>query len=355
MTATLFTSSRADRAKTHQVESSRPNRHVSEDGAMRDHGGPCGYCGSRSSAKLYSTHAGCGDLYHLNRCRACHAVFLSPRPSDDELARAYDDSYYGNGAEKFDGPVERILDVFRGRRAAKMTRLLQPGARILDIGCGNGKFLDLLGRRGFQAHGVELPGKAAQRASARGLRLTLGPLGQGDYPDDHFDAVTLWHVFEHLTEPLKTMRIVTRILKPGGYLFISMPNIDSWQGRVFRGRWLHLDPPRHLFFFRPDDLARRLEHFSFKLIGHSYLSLEQNPFGMQQSLLNCLQRRRDVLFEALKGNPEVIAKHAGLNVLIQKAFLVATFPLFVCLSMVEAAAGKGGTMELVFRKHSGEG
>ena len=316
-----------------------------------DNTSSCAYCSAKQSLKLYPTYSISGDNFHLNRCLECNAVFLSPPPTTEQLQKAYDDSYYGQGDEKFTGWIERILDYFRSARVRTVNKYIKPPARILDIGCGNGRLLDGLIKRGFEGYGIELPGKAAQRAAQIGrLQLKTGTLEQGDYNPDFFDGICMWHVFEHLTKPKETLQIIQKILKPGGFLFISLPNIDSIQSRLFKGKWLHLDPPKHLFFLGKSDLISQMKDLGFKLIGQTHFSLEQNPFGIQQSLLNCFFKKREILFEALKGNITYTQQHSPLSIILQKLFYITTFPVFALLAAPEAIVKKGGTMELIFQK-----
>ncbi|MGD8501330.1 MAG: class I SAM-dependent methyltransferase [Phycisphaerales bacterium] len=318
---------------------------------LTDNADLCAYCGAGGGLPLYRTCSISGDRYCVKRCLECRAVFLTPRPSRQQLGQTYDDSYYGKGKGKFAGYIEKVLDFFRLARARRVSKFVGPPAKILDIGCGNGRFLGYLIRHGFEGYGTELPGKAASRAAEiPGLTLKVGHLSEAQFSEHFFDCVCLWHVFEHLTDPKETLQIIQRILKPGGYLMMSLPNIDSLQSKLFRGNWLHLDPPKHLFFLEARDLISELRVFGFKLISHSYFSLEQNPFGIQQSILNCLLGRREVLFEALKGNVAYTRQYSWFSITLQKLFCLSTFPIFVLLAGLEAALRKGGTMELIFRR-----
>ncbi len=313
--------------------------------------GSCPFCGGQAGPKLYRTKSIFGDEFALHRCLDCRAVFLVPRPSAAQLEQAYDADYYGRGRAKFGPWVEKVLGYFRSSRCRKVGRLVSPPANILDVGCGSGEFARRLVERGYRVCGTELPGKAAERAGqVAGLTLKVGALREGDFGKGYFDAVCMWHVLEHLAEPKKTLDVVGRLLKPGGYLFISLPNIESLQSRLFRGKWLHLDPPRHLFFPGPADLIAEMAKLGFAPAGESHLSIEQNVFGFQQSIVNCLCGRRDMLFEALKGNIEYVKGYARWKIFLQKGFWVATFGLFVGAAALEAALRMGGTVEFVFRK-----
>lgn len=315
----------------------------------------CGYCGQNNSYPCYSTKSIQGDLFFIRHCRACGAYFLVPRPSAERLRQVYDDGYYGSEDRKFLPCIERLLDVFRKTRSRRVRRYVSPPARILDIGCGNGRFLNYLIGEGYEGYGIELQGKAAERAlRIAGLKLKQGSLEADDFPEAYFDGVCLWHVFEHLTEPGRTLEIIGSILKPGGYLFISFPNIRSWQSRLFKGKWLHLDPPKHLFFFSSNRLIALLETWGFSLCWKTTLSLEQNPFGIQQSLLNCVFSKRELLFEQLKGHGSYTADYSPWILGLQKILAVLTSPFFVLLAVIESAFNAGGTMEMVFQKCGGQ-
>lgn len=316
----------------------------------------CVYCHRVNSLPLYDTVSTAGDRFTLRKCRHCGACFLSPKPTKQQLDAAYDDSYYGQSESKFSGWIERVLDHFRSQRARTVMRYVKAPANVLDLGCGNGRFLQGLIDHDYSGYGIELPSKSAERASGiPGLHLKTGQLCEDDFGEHFFDAVTMWHVFEHLPEPRATLGIIEKVLKQGGYLLVSLPNIDSVQSMLFRGRWLHLDPPRHLSFFGALDLPRIMQSFGFELVTTKHFSLEQNPFGMQQSILNCVLSKREVLFEVLKGNRLYASEYSGISISLQKMFYIATFPLFALLSVIEACLKSGGTMEMVFRKARGEG
>jgi SAM-dependent methyltransferase len=312
----------------------------------------CVFCGRPDGTDCYPTRSIFGDQFRIVRCSDCGAYSLAPAPTEQQLSQAYDSSYYGEREEKFNPLVEKALDLFRDLRSAYLRRRLSPGARLLDVGCGNGRFLKFLSRRAsFELHGIELPGNSAERASRiPSIRLKVGTLKPGDYPKGYFDAVTLFHVFEHLPDPAGTIATITEILKPGGWLVMSFPNIASWQSRLFRGDWLHLDPPRHLFFFEPGDLARHLAPKGFRLVRSSYWSPEQNPFGAVQSLLNRWNPERDLLFEALKGNRAYYAGVPRGRILLNGLFFVLSFGWFVLTDAMASLARKGATVEMTFRK-----
>lgn len=313
---------------------------------------PCGYCRSTTSRPLLACADTTGHPWFWRTCLECGAVFLAPRPTADQLAAAYGTQYYGKSDTKFIGLEERFMVLCRNSRARRLAKLLPTGGSILDLGCGNGGFLSALGRRGaFRLSGIELKGASACRAASRPeIALKIGPLQAGTYPPDSFDLVTLFHVFEHLPEPRETLAIIHRILKPGGRLVMSFPNISSTQARIFRAAWLHLDPPRHLFLMPPRAFERATDSLGFRVERVRFASIEQNPYAFVQSLLNTVLRDRDVLYERLKGNLGYAPQHGRLSLLAQKTLAAALFPFAVGLDACEGAFGRAATVEFTLTK-----
>lgn len=312
----------------------------------------CPYCTQTSASTFCHTTDIFGDEFDLLVCSNCDAHYLDPMPTGAQLARAYDDSYYGEGEEKFEGPVEKALNVFRDLRASHLAKLLNRTGKVLDIGCGNGNFLAAVGKRGqFELHGSELEGGSAERAKrVQGIQLHLGELQELEFESDSFDGITLFHVFEHVTNPKEVLEIIARILKPGGHLVMSFPNIGSFQSRFFRGMWLHLDPPRHIFFFRPKAFKKIMKDHGFEVLREKHFQPEYNPFGFQQSILNRLVGQREVLYEHLKRNTEYTKDYSKSSLLIQKLFFMASFPFFIAVDMLEGLLKSGGTVEFTLRK-----
>ncbi|MDD2944158.1 MAG: class I SAM-dependent methyltransferase, partial [bacterium] len=273
-------------------------------------GSLCPLCSSKSY-KPFTKATDVGyKTYDYRRCDNCHTVYLGLQLSQSEISDIYEASYYGsNDDKKFLRPVQRAIDWFRYKRAQKVSLdILQSSStsakfRCLDIGCGDGIFLAQMKQLGFDIYGTEIPGPAASRAAKiEGINLHLGNIEDAEYKEQFFNIVTMWHVIEHLPDTSQLAQKIAWILKPGGKLHLSYPNIASWQAQVFKKNWLHLDPPRHLWLAPPEKLILMFEKHGFKLVSTRHFSAEQNIYGIIQSLLNLLPQRRDFLYEALKGN-----------------------------------------------------
>jgi len=319
---------------------------------MTDKTAKCGYCKLTDFRVCYSTSDIQGNEYKICHCNKCKAYFLHPRPHADLMEKIYNNEYYGNSEKKFKGIYENIMDYFRQRRAYKVSRLTGNNAAILDIGCGNGRFLKkLLDYGSYELYGTELEGNSARRAAKiPEIKLKIGELEESDFKPESLDAVTMFHVFEHLAEPEKTINIIHKILKIKSIIYISFPNINSFQARIFKGKWLHLDPPRHLFFFKPADFICLMENKGFEHIHSTYTSIEQNPFGLVQSTLNLVLKKRDVLFELLKGNKSYADNYSPIHLFFQKLYFFGSFPFFIFSDLLVSVIKKSATVEMIFRK-----
>jgi len=314
----------------------------------------CRFCELSNTKAFYHTFDIFGNSFKIYKCSDCNVYFLGPHPSKSILDKAYDSSYYGEKDEKFYHFFEKVIDYFRWRRAKRVSKFLVDGSKVLDIGCGNGRFLSSLSKLGkYELFGTEMDGNSANRAKRIAkINLKIGAITKDDFANDTFDVITMYHVFEHLTEPKETIEIIKKILKKDGVFVVSFPNITSLQSKLFKGKWFHLDPPRHLLFFDPNDFSKLLSSYNFKLVNLKYTSTEQNPYGMVQSILNMLNKKREILFEFLKRNSSYTKDISKFNLFAQFAFFIISFPFFILTDAVVSLFKKGATVEFIFQKIS---
>jgi len=166
------------------------------------------------------------------------------------------------------------------------------GGRILDVGCGAGLFLLALDGRRWERTGVE-PIHAAiaavRTAGFADIDWSEGDLFDLNAPERSFDCITFWSVVEHLSQPRRTLTEAARLLRPGGKIFVSVPNFASLQSTVFGRHWYHLDLPRHLHHFTVDSLNRLSRQAGLQPV-RRFARLEV-LHGMKQSLLSWSEER----------------------------------------------------------------
>lgn len=140
------------------------------------------------------------------------------------------------------------------------------GGRILDVGCGNGSFLNAMAAVGFDVHGLEpyqesLAGVPEELRS----RIRCEPFESANYPEKSFDAITLWHVLEHLARPVETLQSVRKFLKADGILILEVPNFASREARWLGPHWYNLDAPYHFWHFTPATLEAAVHRAGFQV------------------------------------------------------------------------------------------
>jgi len=150
------------------------------------------------------------------------------------------------------------LRLEKQRSASQYLDDLPPG-RVLDVGCGDGRFLYRMHQAGWTVAGLDFDPKGIEAAKSKygrfGFELMNTDLFSARFPDNSFDAVTLGHVIEHVPDPVAIMAETKRILKPGGRLVAITPNVESYGQNLFRDCWRDWDPPRHLQLFSLASLA----------------------------------------------------------------------------------------------------
>jgi SAM-dependent methyltransferase len=258
--------------------------------------------------------------------------------------QVYAGEYYSSAhAARFKLPVaETVMRLFRQRRARVLSRRLAgvAGKRILDVGCGRGMTLRALGRRGADVYGTQLSpsaARAAERLIGAG-RVFVGELRGAGLPAASFDAVTLWHVLEHVVDPVETLTEVARLLKPNGLVYVEVPNAGGWTARTFGRDWLAWDVEHHAWHFTPPTLEAVASRAGLRPAGSAYLSLEYSPVTLMQTWLNRLLGGDNALFRAVKefrstDQPfprAVVVGHAIAGAVLLAPACVATLLLGAC-------------------------
>lgn len=229
----------------------------------------CPNCNSNSLAdylKAKDRHYGNTGEYATSICKNCSLVFMNPMPNDDELAGFYPpETYYSfhesikNQQSPLKQKIFKLLCINFPTHDAKFPT---PG-RILDIGCGNGYSLVKYKNTGWEVFGVEPSSVAAKVGNENGLNIFCGTLIDAKFPDNHFDYIRSNHSFEHVYNPNETLKEIHRVLKPGGKLFIGVPNIKGLMPKIFKQYWYYFGLPVHTFNYNPASLSAMLNKHNF--------------------------------------------------------------------------------------------
>lgn len=230
----------------------------------------CVVCGADDADRLYVGQDrlhGIEGVFQLVRCRCCGLVYLRPRPSKKEIGRYYPDDYRAYTGDHDLGALARLTRRLGTEKKCKAVTGMRGKGEILDVGCATGQFLSMMRDKGWVTRGIEVSQYAALYAKEKlQLEVFPGELHEAGFPEKQFDVVTMWHVLEHLHDPVATLVQVHRVLKDDGLLMVSVPNIECLQARIFGQFWAGLDVPRHLYVFSPQTLERLFERAGFRLI-----------------------------------------------------------------------------------------
>ena len=196
--------------------------------------------------------------FKVLQCKNCSLVFVYPLPDRSELEEHYDDSYY---RDWLDTQRESRIKMWN-KRLAKLQRFSQ-GGTLLDVGCGEGTFLQLAEKNGWKTNGTEVSSYAARYAAGvSGADIFCGELPDARYPKNSFDVVTVWHVLEHVRDPKRYLEEIQYILKPDGLLVIAVPNLNNLVMQIA----YRIIKRRKLKLFSKDEKEVHLYHFSAQTI-----------------------------------------------------------------------------------------
>jgi 2-polyprenyl-3-methyl-5-hydroxy-6-metoxy-1,4-benzoquinol methylase len=147
-----------------------------------------------------------------------------------------------------------------------MTLAREPIGKLLDVGCGGGRFLNRMKKRGWIVEGTDFDEQATKKVSARyGIQTHVGDLTQCALPANSFDVITMSQTIEHLYDPISTLHESLRTLKPGGLLVMTTPNTLSIGAAEFGPFWRGWEAPRHLHLFSVDSLQQLTQRAGFEV------------------------------------------------------------------------------------------
>jgi 2-polyprenyl-3-methyl-5-hydroxy-6-metoxy-1,4-benzoquinol methylase len=231
----------------------------------------CGEPGNTLYKELHDFIFDAPGRWELKECTAstCGLVWLDPFPIEEDLHLAYQ-TYYthkeNGGNSKPGGKFRDVLyktyafanslpGVILGLQSEKKRMSFMfldelPPGRVLDVGCGDGTFLNRIRKTGWSVEGFDFDEKVLTSAKAKyGLDLKHGDIKSLGFQKESFDAITLNHVIEHVPDPLEMFAECRSLLKPGGRLVMTTPNTASLGHKTFQRHWRGLEPPRHLHLF----------------------------------------------------------------------------------------------------------
>ncbi len=307
---------------------------------------------SRRSDRLFRATAARFDLWG---CRDCRTTFLHPVPPAAEIASWYPANYWIGPTDRQPGAgvPGGLLETYRrfvlrdhvrfvGRVVADQ-RAAGTRVSVLDVGCGDGSFLEALGVQG--SVGMDLSPTALRAVRARGFAAVCGTLEHCPLRPASFSLVTAFHFLEHVNPIEPVLAGMRRLLAPGGELVVQVPNADCLQARLLGRFWAGYDVPRHLVNYTARTLRGVLDRCGFEVVAENHHCLRDNPTTLANSLVPRLYPPGRLSRAGGRNGP--------LGALADVAYLGVTLAS-VPLSVFEALLGRGASVMLRARPRGGQ-
>lgn len=237
----------------------------------RIHYSECPVCDGRKINPLLTIkdYSVSGEEFVIWQCADCSVRFTQDSPDENSIGPFYKSPDYISHTDTNEGFINKAYQRLRKHTLQQKARLImdETGLKtgnILDLGSGTGAFLNVMKNKNWVVKGIEPDEDARKMAKdVYGLNVEQ-PSVLGRIQDASFDAITLWHVLEHVHQLHDYIEHLKRVLKSGGKLFIAVPNYQSRDSGIYRTHWAAYDVPRHLYHFSPKSLEYLMQKHDLK-------------------------------------------------------------------------------------------
>jgi len=310
----------------------------------------CNYSWTKELFKARSRIKISDQDFGIRKCLNCEIVFTFPALNWVEVEKFYPEAYPWKKEYKtrnifiklfreVENKYSQYILKYDTKRLLKFIGKSKKG-RILDVGCGNGLRLETFKKEGFnQCCGIEPLKESVDYAKeVKNLPVIQKTLDEFNCSKNSFDIITLYHVFEHLHNPIHHLKILNKNLNSGGWLVIQIPNFNSWQAKLFKERWAGLSIPCHYFHYTPKTINNLLSQNGFKVktIDHRLNFLRPFFWG----------------FSFSKINPHVIwrKEEKGERIIFCRIWWTLLMLLSIIPTELENFSGEGGHMTIYAQK-----
>jgi SAM-dependent methyltransferase len=239
----------------------------------RNHYTHCPLCGSPTILEVLKVvdHSVSGEIFPVMECRDCSLRFTQDIPDAASIGTYYQSEDYVSHTNTSRGMINKLYQAVRKYTLGKKRKLVQRvtgrgKGKLLDVGSGTGSFIHEMEKHGWETTGLE-PDEGARKLARELYRVTLREPGElYKLQSGSFDAVTLWHVLEHVHELHSYIEKLGALIKEEGRIFIAVPNYTSTDATIYKNYWAAYDVPRHLYHFSPRSMQLLMKKHGLEIL-----------------------------------------------------------------------------------------
>ena len=232
----------------------------------------CPACQSKKIAKIFSArdHTVSQEVFEIWECRDCTLRFTQNIPDESAITKYYQSEEYISHSDTKKGLVNTLYHKVRNITLRNKFSIVKKytgleKGNVLDIGAGTGAFLNQMKEKGWNVKGLEPEEKAREFAQVNYEILLDPPQNLEELLEGTFDAITLWHVLEHVHNLKLYLNRFYELLKEKGVLFVAVPNYLSADAKKYGPDWAAYDVPRHLYHFSPRSMKILMRKYGFSV------------------------------------------------------------------------------------------
>lgn len=330
----------------------------------------CELCSSTEIETLYKAvegYFGVPNIHTYMICQNCGLVFIHPKPTSEYLTLIYEKNYH----PPFDITKknlrlkikEKVYAYYLTASKAQNNSFLRvfykivrdyyiiphtSGRRILDVGCGNGHFLNLFKQNGWETHGTEISKTSASYAEKLGNKIFTGELTDAHYPQQYFDVIVINHVLEHISDPKKLLDECYNIIKDDGTIVVAVPNFDCFDSKFLHNSWFSIHIPCHLYQFNKKTLKNYLNLSHFKVYKEQFDPLLKSIIHQYYPLYPYLKS----LFVNSFMNEKHISRKNSVSIFLSlvRVFIIIFLYKPICLLFTKKQAEKFSSQVILYAK-----